>query len=177
MINLLPSDIKSGYRYGRLNTVLRRWVVAFFAVMVGLGAIGTYGLLSFHQSINNYNNQILAAQTQLAKDNLGQTKKQVQDVSNSLRLAVKVLSNEVLFSKLIQQIGAVMPQGTVLTGLNIIQVSGGIELSADSANYTAATQVQVNLQDPANQIFSKVDIESINCGGSGTSGGGSTSGG
>lgn len=165
MINLLPPEVKRGYRFARRNVILRRWVAAFLVALVGLGVLGTYGLLTLHQSTVSYDVLIADAQSQLQRDKLNQTKKQVEDMSNSLKLAVQVLSNEVLFSKLIQQIGAVMPSGTVLTELTIGQVQGGLELTAESTNYTAGTQIQINLADPANKIFSKVDIESIKCGG------------
>ncbi|HUY85148.1 MAG TPA: PilN domain-containing protein [Candidatus Dormibacteraeota bacterium] len=161
MINLLPPDVKSGYHYARRNVVLRRWVAACLVALVGLSALGTYGLLALHESTVRYDQQVVATGAQLQKDKLSQTKRQVEDMSNSLKLAVQVLSNEVLFSKLIQQIGSVMPSGTVLTGLTIDQVKGGLELTADSTNYTAATQIQINLADPNNKIFSEVDIESI----------------
>lgn len=163
MINLLPPEVKNGYRYARRNVILRRWVAAFLVALVGLGVLGTYGLLALHQSTANYDNRVAAAETQLQNDKLDQTKKQVEDMSTSLKLAVQVLSNEVLFSKLIQQIGANMPAGTVLTELSIGQVQGGLELTASSTDYTAGTQIQVNLADPANKIFSKVDIESLKC--------------
>lgn len=165
MINLLPPEVKSGYHFARRNVILRHWVTAFLVALVGLGVLGTYGLLALHESTMSYNGQVVAAQATLQKEQLNQTKRQVEDMSNSLKLAVQVLSNEVLFSKLIQQIGAVMPSGTVLTGLTIGQVQGGLELTAQSTDYTAGTQIQVNLADPTNKIFSKVDIESIKCGG------------
>ena len=163
MINLLPPEVKQGYRYGQRNVGQRNWLLAMVLVLVGLGALATYGLLTLHQSNANYTKQVTALQSQLEKDKLDQTKNQVQDISSSLKLAVKVLSNEVLFSKLIKQIGAAMPSGAVLTGLTIDQVTGGLDLAANTTNYTTATQVQVNLADPANKIFSKVDINSINC--------------
>lgn len=166
MINLLPPEVKSGYRYARRNVVLRRWVIACLIALVGLNVLGTYGLLTLHESTLSYDKQVATDQAALQKDRLDQTKKQVEDMSSSLKLAVQVLSNEVLFSKLIQQIGAAMPQGTILTGLTIGQVQGGLELTATSTNYAAATQIQVNLTDPSNKIFSKVDIESIKQGNS-----------
>jgi hypothetical protein len=163
MINLLPPELKTGYRYGRRNIGMRKWVAVLVITLVGVGALATYGLVTLRQSNQQYASQVAATQAQLQKDKLNQTKEQVQDISNSLKLAVKVLGNEVLFSKLIQQIGAVMPNGTVLTGLTIDQVTGGLELQAASTNYDEATQIQVNLADPTNKLFSKVDINSINC--------------
>ncbi len=163
MINLLPPEVKSGYRYGRLNVVLRRWVILFLLAFIGLSGIATYGLLTLHQSTNSYNKQIANSQTLFQKEKFSSIQGQIQDISNSFRLTVKVLSQEVLFSKLIEQIGATIPDNSNLTGLSIGQVQGGIDLSADATNYQTATQVQVNLADPANQIFSKADIESITC--------------
>jgi Tfp pilus assembly protein PilN len=166
VINLLPPDIKEEYRYGARNTALLRWVTAFIIALVGLGVITTYGLLTIQNSSNSYAGQVASAQAQLDKQNLKGTEKQVTEISSDFHLVVQVLSKEVLFSKLLRQIATVIPSKTVLTGLNINQTSGGIDLTAAAIDYASATQLQLNLQDPANKIFSKADIISINCGGS-----------
>ncbi|HVW23135.1 MAG TPA: hypothetical protein VHB51_01445 [Candidatus Saccharimonadales bacterium] len=166
MINLLSPELKSAYAYGRRNVILRRWVVVLVLALLGLGALGTYGSLRLHRSTVDAQAAVTAANARLEKEHLNLTKNQVQDISNSLKLAVQVLSREVLFSKLITQIGAAMPVGTNLTGLNINQVSGGLDLEAEATNYTTATQVQVNLTDPKNKIFASADINRIDCGGS-----------
>lgn len=163
MINLLPPDIKNSYKYARRNTRLRRWVVICLVALVGLGGLTTYGLLRLHQSTTDYQHQIAATEQLFKKENFSGTQKQVQDISNSLKLAVRVLSKEVLFSELIKQIGASMPNNANLTGLNINQVQGGLNITADATDYKTASQVQVNLSDPSNKIFSKADLESITC--------------
>ncbi len=167
MLNLLPEDNKKAYKYAKQNVQIAKWLAAFLIVIVGLGVIATYGMLKVHQSSNNYNSQIKSLNVTLTKEQLIKTKQDVQNISNTLNLVVKVLSNEILFSKLIQQIGAVMPSGAVLTGLNINQIgaglSGGLDLNIASTNYQTATQAQVNLSAPSNGIFSKVDIVSISC--------------
>jgi hypothetical protein len=163
MINLLPPAFKTGYRYAQYNRTIRRWIVVLLFALVGVGALTTYGLVTIHQSISKYNGQVSTVQTQLQHQHLSQIESQVQSITGSLRLADTVLSTEVLFSKLITQIGSAMPDGTLLTGLNIDQTSGGLDLSAAATNYTSASQVQVNLADPAKAIFAKVDIVSITC--------------
>jgi hypothetical protein len=163
MINLLPPEIKDGYRYARRNVQLRRWVIMCLLAAVGLMVVGTYGLVTLHQSTNQYSNQVAVSESQLQKNKLSQTTQQVQDISNSLKLAVQVLSKEILFSKLITQIGAVMPNNTVLSELIINKGDSGLNLEAKATSYNTATQVQVNLSAPANKIFSKVDIISITC--------------
>jgi len=163
MINLLPPDVRSGYRYARRNVILRRWVVACLVALIGLGALVTYGLLSLHQSTVNYKNQIAATEKRFKEENYSGIQNQVKDISNSFKLVVKVLEQEVLFSELLKQIAAVIPYNANLTGLNINQTKGAIDISAVATDYSTATQLQVNLGDPANKIFSKADIVSVTC--------------
>lgn len=56
-----------------------------------------------------------------------------------------------------------MPSGSTLQNLNIGKVDGGIDLQAAAKDYQTATQVQLNLADPANKLFEKADIITINC--------------
>lgn len=163
MINLLPPDIKNGYLYARRNVQLRRWVIICLVALVGLAGLVTYGLVTLHQSTDTYNNKIAAANDLFKQEKFSQTQAEVRDESNSFKLAVKVLSQEVLFSELIKQITATIPAGANLTGLDINQTQGGIDISANATDYRTATQVQVNLADPANKIFSKADIVNITC--------------
>ena len=60
---------------------------------------------------------------------------------------------------------AAMPQGANLTSLSITSTAqgSGLGITAEATNYTTATQVQINLADPANGIFSKADIVNITC--------------
>ncbi|HEY5152556.1 MAG TPA: hypothetical protein VII55_01135 [Candidatus Saccharimonadales bacterium] len=163
MINLLPPDIKDGYRYARRNVSLRRWVVICLIALVGLGGLATYGLLSLHQSTVNYNGRIAASKKLFKQEDFAGTQAQVKDISNSFKLVVKVLGQEVLFSELLKQIAADIPANANLTGLNINQTQGALDIAAITTDYGTATQVQVNLADPANHIFSKADIVNITC--------------
>src|SRR5438270_9273252 len=163
MINLLPQEMKENYSYARKNVELRRWVIMFAVALVGLGLVGTYGLLSLHQATNNYQRQISDSQTLLQKEDLKGTQAHIQDISDSFKLVVKVMGQEILFSKLLEQMGTVMPPNSGLAGLTITDTTGGMDIVANAADYNTATQVQVNLADPHNKIFSKADIVSINC--------------
>ncbi len=163
MINLLPPDLKKSYRYARLNVILRHWVIFFCIALMGLGALATIGLLSLHQSTLHHNKQIADSQAYFQKEDFTGTQKRIQEISGSFRLVVKVLGQEVLFSQLLKQIAAAIPANANLTGLNINQTQGGIDISAIATDYATATQVQVNLADAKNKIFSKADIVSITC--------------
>lgn len=163
MINLLSPDIKNDYIYGRRNVVLRRWVVLFMVALFGLGAIGTYGTLSLQQSTLKYERGIASTEKAFQQQQFAETQKQIQDISGSFRLAVKVLGQEVLFSQLLKQMAAIIPANANLSSINISQSSTGMDITASATDYATATQVQVNLADPANKIFSKADIVSITC--------------
>ncbi len=165
MINLLPPELKQAYRYGRINRHLIHWVFVFSAGIVGAAIITAFGYLYLNQTADNYKNQIATSNQQLAKQNLSTVQAQVKDISNNLSLVVQVLSKQVLFSELLQQLTKLMPADTNLTGLSISQAQGAIDITANAKNYSAATQIQVNLTSPNNQLFSKADIVSISCSG------------
>lgn len=163
MINLIPTDLKSSYIYAKRNVVLKKWVTMFVFAIIGLGILGTYGLLAINQSSAQYNSEISKINQTFKNEKFSETQKEVQNISNNFKLVVKVLSQEVLFSQLLKQIASTIPANANLTGLNISQTTGGIDIAANAIDYRTATQVQVNLADPANKIFSKADIVSITC--------------
>jgi Tfp pilus assembly protein PilN len=163
MINLLPPETKQAYHYARRNRTLIHWVTAFALTLVGGALLAGGGYMYLNQSINNTTQQIADSNQQLAKQNLGAVQKQVTTISNNLKLAVQVLSKEILFSKLLKQLASVTPNDAILTNLSITQTQGGVDITAETTNYQAATQLQLNLADPSNKIFSKADIVSITC--------------
>ena len=163
MINLLPSDKKRDIIYARKNTLLLRWSLLLgMAIVIVIVLIGA-GNLYIKSSQKSYDKQIADTTQTLESENLSQTQKQITDLSNNITLIQKVLENTILFSKLLKQAGAVMPPGTILSNLEISKVEGGIDLTASAKDYKSATQIQVNLADPENKVFEKVDILSINC--------------
>lgn len=163
MINLLPPDTYQAILYARRNTRLAGWIVAVSVGLAMMIVVVMGGQFAIDRSTKDYQRQANDAQQQLKAQKLDETQAKVQDISSSLKLVVDVLGREVLFSKLLQQIGSVMPPGSSLSGLSISKVQGAIDLNAVARDYQIATQVQVNLQDPVNKIFDKADILSINC--------------
>jgi len=163
MINLLPPETKENYRYARRNRILVRWVITASMCLLIAALLVAGGYIYLNQSIKSTTKQIAATNQQLESENLTKVQSQVANISNNLKLVVQVLSKEILFSQLLQRLGSVTPDNAVLTNLNITQAQGGVEITAQTTNYNAATQLQLNLSDPKNQIFSKADIISITC--------------
>jgi hypothetical protein len=163
MINLLPPQLKQEYRYARRNTGLLRFVAMFGVGLAGLAVICALGLVYLQQTARTYAAETAAIERSLKDQKQGQVEKQVLDISNSLKLAVRVLSEEVLFSQLLNRLAVTTPTNASLSTLNITELTGGVDITAKTADYKAATQLQVNLADPQNQIFAQADINTISC--------------
>lgn len=170
MINLLPPEIKQSYRYARRNRRLVRWVFALLLAIGGVAILTASGMVVMDRSVTTYNAEITQAKAQLTRQNMEATQREVTAISNNLHLMVTVLSKEVLFSQLLIKLGNTTPANVILTNLSISQTAGVIDLTARATNYSAAAQLQANLANPSNNIFSKADIVSISCSSTDTKG-------
>jgi Tfp pilus assembly protein PilN len=140
-----------------------RWVVWVGFGIAGLVLLSGIGWAYLQQEAQTYTDQAVAAEAKLQTQKQAEVQKEAKEVSDSLKLAVQVLSKEVLFSQLLKQLAKTIPSNVSLSGLTISELAGGVDITANTTDYKAATQLQVNLTDPANQIFEKADIVNINC--------------
>lgn len=163
MINLLPTNYRETLLYARRNTSLRGWLVAFVIALSGLAVLIGGGYFYLQNEINKQSKVLESARSDLSAQDLDGTRKKLDDISANTKLVLQVLQREILFSKLLRQLGASLPPNTALTQIQIDEVKGGLTLQAAALDINSATQLQVNLQDPENKIFEKADIESINC--------------
>jgi hypothetical protein len=163
MINLTPTSYKESLRYARRNTMIRNWLSGLFVIILLASATILLGRSYLQAEAKNYAEANQQSEQALASRNISATLDQVEGISGNLKLIIQVLSKQILFSELLKQVGAVMPQNSILSGIEISKVAGGIDLQAEAKDYTTATQVQVNLSDPSNKLFDKIDIVSINC--------------
>lgn len=164
LINLLPPELKQDYSYARRNTSLAHMLAMFGVGVLGLAVIVLAGMMYLQQASKVYTAQAANIEKSLQDQNIAGIEKQVQDISNSLKLSVQVLSKEVLFSQMLKQMAVITPSNVSLSGISISQLEGGVDITAKTADYNAATQLQINLSDPDNKIFSKADIVSVTCG-------------
>ena len=164
MVNLMPPAHKEATLYARRNTALLRWVTGAGIAVLLLVLVAGAGLFYLKQDSKSYQKSIEDTKAALAAQNEAETLKRVQEISENLTLVVDVLSDEILFSKLLQSIGEVMPSGTILQDLSLTSdLKGGIDLRIGSVTYESGTQAHVNLRDPDNGIFEKADLISLSC--------------
>lgn len=164
MINLIPPDKRQSIRFGRLNTRLAGWLNSALFVFVGLAIITGGSLFYLRQDSSNLQESIDGTKKELAAQDEAETLSQVSEMSANFTLVVDVLSREILFSKLLQHLGSVMPTGTVLQDLRLSQDgSRGLTLSIGAIGYNQAAQALVNLQSDESLLFTGADATSINC--------------
>lgn len=163
MINLLPPDYAMRIKFGRRNSVLLTWIIGALIAIAGLLVVIVGGWIYLNQQSSQLQRSLDATNSQLQAQNITKVQKDATEISGDIKAIDMILGSEVRFSKIIQDIGHVMPTGTVLSTLSLSKIDGAIDLTADSKDYSSAAQIAVNLNDPANGLFSKIDIVNISC--------------
>lgn len=163
MINLLPPERALDIRYGRSNARLIRWIIGMVAAIAGLIVIISSGSAYIGRQSSNLESNIASLQQRFQAQKLDQVQKDAKEISGEIKVINQVLSREIKFSSLIQEIGKAMPPGTVLGSLTLTKADGAIDLSANARDYSSAALIAANLNDPSNGLFEKVDVININC--------------
>lgn len=163
MINLLPPEYKQTLFYSKRNRTMSRWVIALLVALIFSLVIVGVGWVYLDQSIKSETKSVEETEVALKEQDIDETTNQIDEISNNTKLVLDVLSREILFSKLIKQLGAALPAGTALESLTLVELEGGITIQAKATDFNSASQIQVNLTDPQNKIFKQADIESITC--------------
>jgi hypothetical protein len=164
MINLMPTESKTAVLYARRNTSLLRWTIGCLIIIVAMGATVVVGGFYIDNAKHNLTQSIQQTKDTISSQKLDQVQAEAENLSGGVKLIVQVLSKEIKFSKLLQQIGSLMPSGATLGDVQLSnKVNGAIDLTANAVDYQSATQVQVNLQDPKNNLFDKVDTQNVTC--------------
>ena len=160
MINLMPYDAKKEIRSARMNVVLTRYIAVIllaFGFLVLLLA-GSYFVLT---------------QTKLSAEQLIQTndtkadvytttKAQVDGLATSLSDAKTILDQEVLYSKVLMNIGQQMPAGTVIENITLDAASftgTPATIKAFAKNTNDAVALREKFQN--SPIFSNVNFNSV----------------
>ena len=164
MINLIPTDKKTSIAYARRNTIMLRWLSMVSLAVLGLAIIFGGSMFYLKQENKAYAQSIASTKKSLESQKEKETLDRVAEISGRLSLVVDVISREVIFSKLIPHIGALMPDGTVLQGLSLSRdTEGGLDLSIGARDYISASQALVNLQSSDSLLFEGADANNVTC--------------
>ena len=163
MINLLPPEEKRQLRAARTNTLLLRYNLSLVGAVVFLGlAIGvTYVYLS---------NTKVSAETLISENrarvaDFAEVQTQADVFKANLATAKQILDNEVVYTKVMLAIAALLPNGTILDKLSLDSQTFGTEttLSARATSYENALRLKEAFEKSS--LFTNVHFQSINSGG------------
>lgn len=161
MINLLPPDVKESIVYGRKNRLLIGWIAAFCVVLFIVLLLTVAGTFYVKAAANSYSKKVDAAQVRIQQQNLENSQKEAEKFSSNLDTVVKLLSDQLLFSKIIRSTGSVLPDGVILKEINYDSKDSTMTLDILAPSEAAASQTLVNITDGNAKLFSKADLVQV----------------
>jgi Tfp pilus assembly protein PilN len=166
VINLLPPELKQDILYARRNTMLFRWCLTMLVVTALLLSIVFIGQVYIDSATRSYSTQVALSRQQLKDQQLDETRERVAEFGSNMQLGIQVLSRQVVYSALLNELSDTIPANAVLNDLRLTQLEGGIDLQFRTRDEQTASRLQQALQDPVdqqNRIFRKADILSLSC--------------
>jgi Tfp pilus assembly protein PilN len=163
MINLLPPEEKRQLRAARTNTLLLRYNVFLASAVAFLGL--AIGITYVYLSTTKANSESIINENKAKVASFAEVQSQADIFKANLTTAKQILDNEVIYTKVMLAIAALMPGGTVLDKLSLDSQTFGTPttLTAGATNYDNALKLKDAFQ--ASALFSDVHFESINSGG------------
>lgn len=163
MINLLPPDSKRELRAARSNTLLLRYNVLLLGALAFL-FLAT-GIVYVYLNDAKAKAERTVAENQVRTASYSAVERQAQAFRSNLTTGKQILASEVNYSKVILQIAALMPSGTILETLQLDVATFGTQttLSARARSYDAALSLKNSFQ--GSPLFSNVHFQSISGGG------------
>lgn len=163
MINLMPKDIKQDRAYGRSNVLLLKWTsqIAVAYILLIIALISGYSfMVSAQRSVNNSKKRV---EETIKNEKLDQTEKEYSSFASNVKTVTQILSKQLIYSSLLQQIGSVTPNGATLSSVSISSAANALDLNFNIASSDIAPIIQLNLQDEKNKLFQKADIIQVSC--------------
>ena len=164
IVNLLPPAVKSDITYARRNRTLLLWSIGGMCVLVLVSLTIFAGGQYIDSSRKKLQSELDSATSDVTTKKLDEIKSQASELSDGVKLLARILSSQVMFSKLLQEIGKLMPKDTILGDISLSsKINGPLELTAFAVNEIAAAQILVNLSDKNTSLFEKVDLLNHAC--------------
>lgn len=161
MINLISRTHKEDIRAARTNVVLVRYtLIVLLAAGFIFGVLYTsYGVLQATKA----NAEALISSNDTKADVYSTTQQQVSALSIQLNDAKLILDQEVRYSKLIVNVGQLMPEGTLLDSLPIDSaLIGGTPIQVKAYAKKSGDAVILQERFKASALFSEVSIQATN---------------
>lgn len=159
MINLLADNLKSEIKAARVNVITLRyiWLMLLAATFIGVVFWVTYSSLSQTEA----NAEKIISSNDIKASVYSDTRQQVQALSSQLSETRTVLDQEFRFSKLLVDIGQILPSGTILDSLPLDTTksqTSPTQLKVFAKTAADAVTLQEKLK--SSSLFSSLSIQS-----------------
>jgi Tfp pilus assembly protein PilN len=163
MINLLPPEYKQTRKFARRNARLVRYIVSAAVGLTTVLLVTTGGFWYINLVLTDIQSQKSTLNERLSTENINASIQEFDGLAQRTKSILQILQKQVLFSKLIQKIAPVLPQGATLQDISLSDNDTALTLNFSLPTRESALTLQSNLQDPANELFEKADILSASC--------------
>lgn len=161
MINLLPPAVKQQNQFARWNVSLLQYTFLTVAISISLVGVLIFGVVIVSRDESSLQKAIDTKQQTL--DQLQPEFNQAKLLANRVNTVKALFDKNIEFSKLLQNIGALIPDGASLTGLSLTgNDQRPLQIQAKVKTQDLAAVLRENLE--ASDIFSLADIQVINVG-------------
>lgn len=163
MINLLPPEEKRQLRAARSNSLLLRYNIFLIGAVLFLGV--AVGITYVYLSTTKTNAESIIGENRAKVTSFASVQAEADVFRGNLTTAKQILDNEVVYTKVMLAIAALMPSGTVLDKLSLDSQTFGTQtiLAARATSYDNALKLKEAFQ--SSPLFSDVHFLSITSGG------------
>jgi len=161
MINFLPPEEKEYIIYGRKNKVLLSWISAFTGVLLAVLLLTVGGSFYIKNEANIYVQKAEEASSRIKNEKLEVAQKDAEAFSANLDTVMQIFKDQLLFSKIIKSIGAVLPNGVTLKEINYDSKESTMSLDIIAPTEYDATQAYINISSKENKLFTKADLVQV----------------
>ena len=158
MINLLANERKSEITAARANIVIVRYT-AIIVLAIGFIVGAMFISYSLLQSTMTSAKSLIAA-NDVKADVYKDTKQQVDTLSTQLTDTKTILNQEIRYSKVLVEIGRLMPKGTVLDSLDLSATAfTGAPVTIKAYAHSASEASLLQSQFQSSPLFSQVVLQ------------------
>lgn len=146
MINLLPHEKKAEIRAGRVNVVVRQYIIMLGVATLFLAVVVGAAYILLHTQRSEAQRRFAESSRKLTEYEA--TKQQADTFRSQLGIAKQVLDKEVVYSALLLRIAASIPSGVVIDNLSLDSQALGtpILITAHAKNKAAALRLKQEFQ-------------------------------
>jgi cell division protein FtsB len=160
MINLMPDTAKKEIRSARANVLLTRYIIVVILAFAFLSLLLAGSFVVLTQTKTSAE-QLISGNDEKAAV-YSETKAQVDALSSSLSETKRILDEEILYSRVLMNIGQQMPEGTILSGITLSSDSfKGTPVTLKAYAKTTEAAVLLREKFQSTSIFSNVNFESV----------------